>query len=90
MHVILKLVLILVFLWLHLVPHTAGRTILLPKIIEFKFDTLQDIVIETMLGRESSVYGPLLLKLLFVGLKTMSLSVTVNIIIFIVSPPKFP
>ena len=47
MHVILKLVLILVFLWLHLVPHTAGRTILLPKIIEFKFDTLQDIVIET-------------------------------------------
>ena len=31
---------------------------------------LQDIVIETMLGRKNSVQGPLLLKLLFVGLKT--------------------
>ena len=30
---------------------------------------LQDIVIETMLGRKNSVQGPLLLKLLFVGLK---------------------
>ena len=37
---------------------------------------LQDIVIETMLGRKNSVQGPLLLKFLFVGLKTMSLSVT--------------
>ena len=38
--------------------------------------TLQDIVIETMLGGKSSVQGPFLLKLLFVGLKTMSPSVT--------------
>ena len=37
---------------------------------------LQDIVIETMLGRKNSVQGPLLLKLLFVGLKTMSPFVT--------------
>ena len=33
---------------------------------------LQDIVIETMLGRKNSVQGPLLLKLLFVGLETIS------------------
>ena len=38
--------------------------------------TLQDIVIVTMLGRKNSVQGPLLLKFLFVGAKTMSPSVT--------------
>ena len=38
--------------------------------------TLQDIAIETMLGRKHSVQDPLLLKLLFLGLKTMSPSVT--------------
>ena len=36
------------------------------------------IVIETMLDRENSVQGPLLLKLPFVGLKKMSPSVTVK------------
>ena len=41
---------------------------------------LQDIVIETMLGGENSVQGPLLLKLLFVGFKTMSPSVTLHIV----------
>ena len=55
---------------------------------------LQNIVIETMLGRENSVQGPLFLKLLFVGLKTMSPSVTAkhpaHCNIFIVSPLKFP
>ena len=34
--------------------------------------SLQDIVIETILGRKNSVQGPLLLKLLFVSLKTIS------------------
>ena len=68
--------LILVFLWLHLVQHTAGRIILLPKIVEFRSDALQDNVIETMLVGESSVQGPILLKLLFVGIKTVSPSVT--------------
>ena len=38
--------------------------------------SLQDIVIETMLGRKNSVQGPLMLNILFVGLKTMSPSVT--------------
>ena len=33
---------------------------------------LQDIAIETILGRKNSVQGILLLKLLFVSLKTMS------------------
>ena len=55
---------------------------------------LQDIVIETMLGRKNRVQGPLLLKLLFVGLKTMSPFVTakyfLHIVIFIVSSLKFP
>ena len=54
---------------------------------------LRDIVIETMLGRKNSLQGPLLLKLLFVGYKTLSLSVTANtlhIVIFIVSPSQFP
>ena len=37
---------------------------------------LQIIEIERMLGQQCSVQGPLLLKLLFVGLKTMSPSVT--------------
>ena len=37
--------------------------------------SLQDIVIEIKLGRKNSVQGPVLLKLLFVCLKTMSLSV---------------
>ena len=36
---------------------------------------LQDIVIETILGGKNSVQGPLLLKLLFVDLKTMSPSI---------------
>ena len=36
---------------------------------------LQDIVIVTILGGKNSVQGPLLLKLVFVGLKTMSLYV---------------
>ena len=34
--------------------------------------SVQDIVIETILGRKNSVQGPLLLKLLFVSLKIMS------------------
>ena len=34
--------------------------------------SLQDIVIETILGRKNSVQGPVLLKLLFVSLKRMS------------------
>ena len=38
--------------------------------------SLQDIVTETILGGENSVQGPLLLTLLFVGLDTMSPSVT--------------
>ena len=38
--------------------------------------TLQDIVIVTMLGVKKIVEGPLLLKSLFVGLRTMSPSVT--------------
>ena len=36
-----------------------------------KFATLQDIVTERMLGGKNSVQVPFLLKLLFVGLKTM-------------------
>ena len=36
---------------------------------------LQDIVFETILGEKNSVQGPPLLKLLFVGLKTMSPSI---------------
>ena len=36
---------------------------------------LQDVVIERMLGGKNYVQGPLLLKLLFVGLKTMSPSI---------------
>ena len=55
--------------------------------------TLQELVIETMLSEKNSIQGPLLLKLLFVGLKTMSPSVTANIqhiVIFIVLPSKFP
>ena len=53
--------------------------------------SLQDIVIERVLGGENSLQGPLLLTLLFVGLKTMSPSVTAkHIVILIVSPSKFP
>ena len=42
----------------------------------FSHITLQDIVIETMLGRKNSVQGPRLLKSLFIGFKTISPSVT--------------
>ena len=38
--------------------------------------SLQEIVIETMLGGENSVQGPLLLKLLVVGLEKMSSFIT--------------
>ena len=38
-------------------------------------DSLQDIVIETILVRKNSIQGPLFLKLLFVDLKTMSPSI---------------
>ena len=51
------------------------------------------IVIETMLDRENSVQGPLLLKLPFVGLKKclhLSQQNTLHIVIFIVSPSKLP
>ena len=37
--------------------------------------SLQDIVIKTILGRKNRVQGPLLLKLLFVGLKTIPPSI---------------
>ena len=37
--------------------------------------SLQDIAIETLLGRKNSVLGPLLFKSLFVGFKTMSPSI---------------
>ena len=40
-----------------------------------KVGSLQHIVTETILGRKNSVQGPLLLKLLFLGLKTMSPSI---------------
>ena len=36
---------------------------------------LQDIVIQTILDGKNSVQGPILLKLLFVGFKTMSPSI---------------
>ena len=55
---------------------------------------LQDIVIETILGGGNSAQDPLLLKSLFVGLKTMSLSVTAKDParwnIFIVPLQSFP
>ena len=59
-----------------------------------KSSSLHDIVIETMLGGENSVRGPLLLKLLFVGLKTRPSSATAkhpaHCSVVIVSPSKFP
>ena len=45
------------------------------SVVFFVGVALQDIVIETILGGKNSVQGPLLLKLLFVGLKTMSPSI---------------
>ena len=44
--------------------------------IEKYLHSLEDIVVKRMLGGKNSVQGPLVLKLLFVGLKTMSPSVT--------------
>ena len=44
--------------------------------IYFLLFSLKDIEIERMLGGKNSVQGPLLLKLLFAGLKTMPPLVT--------------
>ena len=47
------------------------------EIHTLKYDhfSLQDIVIERILGGKNSVLGPLLLKLLFASLKKMSPSI---------------
>ena len=48
---------------------------LLPFELYYSFDSLQDITFEIILGGKNSAQDPLLLKLLFVGQKTMSQSI---------------